>query len=65
MCPPGATPSGNRVDRFNGGVAFVKDVASRTVCRASSKAVGTYTRVTVSALTFRNGVLATNWSMTA
>jgi rhamnogalacturonan endolyase len=52
---------GNRVDRFNGGVAFVKDGGVATGLPSIIQGRGYYTRVTVSALTFRNGVLANNW----
>jgi len=52
---------GNRVDRFNGGVAFVKDGGVATGLPSIIQQRGYYTRLTVSALTFRNGVLATNW----
>jgi hypothetical protein len=58
---------GNLVDRFNGGVAFVKDfptgggvgVANGLPSIISGR--GYSTRMTISALTFRNGVLAKNW----
>ena len=46
---------GNRVDRFNGGVAFVSDTAGKTATGRPSiiKQRGYYTRLTVSALTWR------------
>jgi len=52
---------GNRVDRFNGGMAFVKDKGVANGLPSIIQQRGYYTRLTVSALTFRNGVLATNW----
>jgi len=58
---------GNRADRFNGGLAFVKDFPAGggpAVANGLPSIItgrGYYSRTTVSALTFRNGVLATNW----
>jgi hypothetical protein len=56
---------GNRVDRFNGGFAFVKDGTGATAVANGLPSIiqgrGYYARTTVSALTFRNGVLANNW----
>jgi hypothetical protein len=52
---------GNRVDRFNGGMAFVKDNKVATGLPSIIQQRGYYTRVTVSALTYRNGTLAQNW----
>jgi hypothetical protein len=52
---------GNRADRFNGGFAFVKDGGVATGLPSIITGRGYYARTTVSALTFRNGVLATNW----
>ena len=52
---------GNRVDRFNGGFAFVKDGGVAKGLPSIIQGRGYYTRLTVSALTFRNGVLAKNW----
>ena len=53
---------GNRVDRFNGGMAFVKDKAGVATGKpAIIQGRGYYTRLTVSSLTFQNGVLAQNW----
>jgi hypothetical protein len=53
------------VDRFNGGFAFVKDGTGATAVANGLPSIiqgrGYYTRTTVSALTFRNGVLANNW----
>jgi hypothetical protein len=53
--------SGNRANRFNGGFAFVKDGGVATGLPSIITGRGYYTRTTVSALTYRNGVLATNW----
>jgi rhamnogalacturonan endolyase len=53
---------GNRVDRFNGGMAFVKDGGTATGRPSIIQQRGYYTRLTVSALTWRNGTLATNWT---
>ena len=52
---------GNRVDRFNGGVAFMKEKGVATGLPSIITQRGYYTRTTVSSLTFRNGVLAQNW----
>jgi hypothetical protein len=52
---------GNRSDRFSGGMAFVKDGGIASGLPSIIQSRGIYTRVTVSALTFRNGVLANNW----
>ena len=52
---------GNRVDRFNGGFAFVKDGGVANGLPSIIQGRGYYTRLTVSALTYRNGVLAKNW----
>jgi len=54
---------GNRSHRYNGGFAFVKDKASGVATGRPSiiQQRGYYTRLTVSAMTFRDGVLATNW----
>jgi hypothetical protein len=52
---------GNRSERYNGGVAFVKEAGVATGRPSIIQQRGYYTRLTVSALTFRNGVLATNW----
>jgi rhamnogalacturonan endolyase len=53
---------GNRVDRFNGGMAFVKDNGTATGKPSIIQQRGYYTRLTVSALTWRDGTLATNWT---
>ncbi len=52
--------------RFNGGFAFVKDVGAGGAGVANGlpsiiTGRGYYTRTTISALTYRNGVLAKNW----
>jgi hypothetical protein len=52
---------GSLVDRFNGGVAFVKDTGVSTGLPSIISGRGYSTRMTISALTFRNGVLAQNW----
>ena len=52
---------GNRLDRYNGGMAFVKDGGTATGLPSIIQQRGYYTRLTVSALTYRNGVLAKNW----
>jgi hypothetical protein len=52
---------GNRSERYNGGVAFVKEGGVATGRPSIIQQRGYYTRLTVSALTFRNRVLATNW----
>jgi len=57
----GATPTANRVDRFNGGMAFVKEGGVATGKPSIIQGRGYYTRLTVSSLTYRNGVLAKNW----
>jgi len=53
--------NGNRSQRFNGGFAFVKDNGVATGLPSIIQQRGYYTQLTVSALTFRNGVLAKNW----
>ena len=52
---------GNRVDRFNGGMAFVKEKGVATGMPNIIQQRGYYTRLTVSALTWRGGTLAQNW----
>jgi hypothetical protein len=54
-------PEGNRSQRFNGGFAFVKEGGVATGKPSIIQQRGYYTRLTVSALTYRNGVLAKNW----
>jgi rhamnogalacturonan endolyase len=53
--------NGNRSQRFNGGFAFVKDGGVATGLPSIIQQRGYYTVLTVSALTYRNGVLAKNW----
>jgi hypothetical protein len=53
--------NGNRSQRFNGGFAFVKDGGVATGLPSIIQQRGYYTVLTVSALTFRDGVLAKNW----
>jgi hypothetical protein len=53
--------NGDRANRFNGGFAFVKDGGVANGLPSIITGRGYYTRTTVSALTFRNGVLANNW----
>ena len=53
--------NGNRSQRFNGGFAFVKDNGIATGLPSIIQQRGYYTVLTVSALTYRNGVLAKNW----
>ena len=53
--------NGNRSHRYNGGFAFVKDGGVATGLPSIIQQRGYYTVLTVSALTFRNGVLAKNW----
>lgn len=55
---------GNRVDRFNGGMAFVSDGGSGKAASGRPSIIqgrGYYTRLTVSAYTFRDGKLSKNW----
>lgn len=55
---------GNRVDRFNGGVAFVSDGGSGKAASGRPSIIqgrGYYTRLTVSAYKFRDGMLSKNW----
>jgi len=53
--------NGNRSQRFNGGFAFVKDGGVATGLPSIIQQRGYYTVLTVSALTYRGGVLAKNW----
>jgi hypothetical protein len=53
--------NGNRGQRFTGGFAFVKDGGVATGLPSIITGRGYYTSLTISALTFRNGVLAKNW----
>lgn len=52
---------GNRVDRFNGGVAMVTDDGQNTGRPSIIQQRGYYTRLTVSAYHFRDGELTQNW----
>jgi hypothetical protein len=57
---------GNRLDRYNGGMAFVSEMAATATGRPSIiQQRGYYTRLTVSAYNWRDGVLAKNWISTA
>ena len=53
--------NGNRSHRYNGGFAWVKDGGVATGLPSIIQQRGYYTRLTVSAMTFRGGVLAKNW----
>ena len=54
---------GNRVDRFNGGAAFVKDGGNAASGRPSIiQQRGYYTRMTVSAYNWRDGQLSKVWT---
>jgi len=53
--------TGNRVDRFVGGAAFVKEGGVATGLPSIIQERGYYTRMTVTSYTFRAGVLAQNW----
>jgi hypothetical protein len=53
--------NGNRSHRYNGGFAFVKDGGVAAGLPSIIQQRGYYTRLTVSAMTFRGGVLAKNW----
>jgi len=55
---------GNRVDRFNGGMAFVSDTGSGKTATGRPSIIqgrGYYTRLTVSAYNYRNAALTKNW----
>ena len=52
---------GNRLDRYNGGMAWVKDGGVATGRPSIIQQRGYYSRLTVSAYTWRDGVLAKNW----
>lgn len=52
---------GNRLDRYNGGIAFVKEGGKATGQPSIIQNRGYYTRLTVSAYTWRGGKLAKNW----
>lgn len=53
--------NGNRGDRFNGGVAMVSDAGDSAGRPSILQQRGYYTRLTMSALHYRNGNLTTNW----
>jgi hypothetical protein len=59
--------NGNRSQRFTGGFAFVKDVPAAGGAGVANglpsmiSGRGYYTYLTVSAMTFRDGILAKNW----
>jgi hypothetical protein len=59
--------TGNRQDRFNGGFAFTKDVGAAGGAGVANglpsiiSGRGYYTRLTVSSMIYRSGVLAKNW----
>jgi hypothetical protein len=53
--------NGNRSHRYTGGFAFVKDGGVANGLPSAISGRGYYTVLTVSAMTFRNGVLAKNW----
>ncbi|MEO6603564.1 MAG: rhamnogalacturonan lyase [Polyangiaceae bacterium] len=55
---------GNRVDRFNGGMAFVSDTGSGKASTGKPSIIqgrGYYTRLTVSAYNWRSATLSKNW----
>jgi hypothetical protein len=52
---------GNRLDRFNGGFAFVKEGTTASGRPSIIHQRGYYTRLTVSSLIYRNGTLTKNW----
>jgi rhamnogalacturonan endolyase len=55
---------GNRVDRFNGGFAFVSDSGSGKAASGRPSIIqgrGYYTRLTVSAYNYRSGALSKSW----
>jgi len=56
---------GNRVDRFNGGLAFVSDTGSGKTATGRPSIIqqrGYYTRMTISAYNFRNQALTKVWT---
>ena len=56
---------GNRVDRFNGGIAFVSDSGSGKTATGRPSIIqqrGYYTRLTMSAYNWRNGALSKVWT---
>ena len=55
---------GNRVDRFNGGMAFVSDTGTGKTATGKPSIIqgrGYYTRLTVSAYNWRSATLSKNW----
>src|SRR5690606_6705105 len=52
---------GNRVDRLKGGVGFVSDGGMKLGRPSIMQQRGYYTRLTMSALHYRDGELTTNW----
>jgi hypothetical protein len=52
---------GNRLDRYNAGIAWVKDKGVATGLPSIIQQRGYYTRLTVSAVTWRGGTMAQNW----
>jgi rhamnogalacturonan endolyase len=52
---------GNRLDRYNGGMAWVKDGGVATGRPSIIQQRGYYSRLTISAYTWRDAVLAKNW----
>ncbi|MGC4089135.1 MAG: rhamnogalacturonan lyase [Polyangiaceae bacterium] len=55
---------GNRVDRFNGGMAFVSDTGSGKTATGRPSIIqgrGYYTRLTVQSYNYRSGALTKNW----
>jgi len=55
---------GNRVDRFNGGMAFVSDTGTGKTASGRPSIIqqrGYYTRLTMSAYNWRDGVLSKTW----
>ena len=56
---------GNRVDRFNGGLAFVSDTGNGKTATGRPSIIqqrGYYTRMTISAYNFRNNALTKVWT---
>jgi hypothetical protein len=53
---------GNRLDRYNGGMAWVKDNGVATGRPSIIQQRGYYSRLTVSAYTWRDSILAKNWT---
>lgn len=53
---------GNRLDRYNAGVAFVKEGGTATGRPSIIAQRGYYTRLTMSSYLWRNGTLSKNWT---